>query len=358
MVEEEAYNHLDFGRLIDNPGQAARDDVDGLQAFVSRYPYFRATHLLLAKATSGRSIHNSQLATAALYNGGALVHDIIYNPDQLRNFSFVSEKAQPEQLKTELAETDVIDEVYEEIAEVDIHSFQSAESDDIADSLPEGVSKADPMLENIVTSDFFAFQENFKPEPASAEAQPEAPEIEEYSIEAELEQDTVISKYDDDRLPYTFLWWLAKTRKEHEQIFQPYAAPRQDASGGAKATASAGPLQQQYVEHIFHLQGPMVDDDRPAPAAQRRHKGDEIIENFIKSEPQITPPRPEQINVENKAKKSAEDHNDLVSETLAKIYIEQMLYDKAIDTYQKLSLMFPEKSRYFADLIQSIEKKI
>ena len=35
-----------------------------------------------------------------------------------------------------------------------------------------------------------------------------------------------------------------------------------------------------------------------------------------------------------------------------------MLYDKAIETYEKLSLKFPEKSRYFADLIQSIEKKI
>ena len=71
----------------------------------------------------------------------------------------------------------------------------------------------------------------------------------------------------------------------------------------------------------------------------------------------LKPPKPEQIDNENKAKKSAEDHYDLVSETLAKIYIEQMLYHKAIDTYKKLSLKYPEKSGYFADLIQSIEKK-
>ncbi|TDQ09259.1 hypothetical protein [Pedobacter metabolipauper] len=161
----------------------------------------------------------------------------------------------------------------------------------------------------------------------------------------------VVSKYDDDKLPYTFLWWLAKTRKEYQQIFQPYASPKR---------GRPNELQQQYVEHIFHLQSPFSDEDaeyRPSVNGPK-NKGIEIIESFIKNEPQISPPNPEQINNENKAKKSAEDHNDLVSETLAKIYIEQMLYDKAIDTYEKLSLKFPEKSRYFADLIQSIEKKI
>ena len=62
--------------------------------------------------------------------------------------------------------------------------------------------------------------------------------------------------------------------------------------------------------------------------------------------------------MENKARKSAEDPNDLVSETLAAIYTEQMLFHKAIDTYKKLSLKFPEKRTYFADQISELEKKI
>ncbi|SEA22097.1 hypothetical protein [Pedobacter hartonius] len=213
----------------------------------------------------------------------------------------------------------------------------------------------DLVFESIVSTDFFAFENNFttgeRVEEEKTAVSPPFIEEHDEAAAAESEQSRV-SNYHDDKLPYTFLWWLAKTRKEHQSTFQPYAVPKK---GGSQE------LQQQYVEHIFHMQSHLTGNEALLDIKKEEKpvsKDFQIIDSFIKNDPQIHPPNAEQIDNENKAKKSAEDQNDLVSETLANIYIEQMLYDKAIDTYEKLSLKFPEKSRYFADLIQSIEKKI
>lgn len=274
------------------------------------------------------------------------------------------------------ASADNEESTFEEISEVNIHDYEVSSAEKTgAGNAPVIETLEDNFVENIAATDFFTFEEKFIAED-KASAEYSGPTTEQANSKPEpqfggqglslsraaswipdagssqTEKDTnEITNYDDDSLPYTFLWWLAKTRKEHSTIFQPYATPKKQTQNE---------LHQQYVEHIFHIQSPFNAEEilNNVPEHQADPKDAKIIDEFIKKDPQITPPRPEQIDNENKAKRSAEDHNDLVSETLAKIYIEQMLYHKAIDTYEKLSLKFPEKSRYFADLIQSIKKKI
>jgi len=229
--------------------------------------------------------------------------------------------------------------------------------EDTATDAQKNTLENDFVFESIVSTDFFAFEDNFSVVEEVQEEKPEvvaAPPVIEEHNEAAAEEvaNGRVSNYNDDKLPYTFLWWLAKTRKEHQESFQPYVTVKK---------AGGNELQQQYVEHIFHLQSHLTGSEElldTAESPKPLSRDSQIIDSFIKNDPQIHPPNAEQIDNENKAKRSAEDQNDLVSETLAGIYIEQMLYDKAIDTYEKLSLKFPEKSRYFADLIQSIEKKI
>ena len=46
----------------------------------------------------------------------------------------------------------------------------------------------------------------------------------------------------------------------------------------------------------------------------------------------------------------------LMTETLARIYVEQKNYKKAIQSYKILSLKYPEKSGFFADQIKAIKK--
>jgi hypothetical protein len=335
-VQPEIDSNKYLSSLISNPDLVSAEDFPLLKDSVQKYPYFSALHLLLAKASIGSPAEPQILATTALYTNGKLLHQFIS----------VTEKAS-EPSEIPLAVGPIEDEeIFEEIGELDYHKFTDLPTESTAPLTDEVKVKAAPqietledefVLENIAATDFFAFQENFSSDQVK---------VAEPSIST-----SEVTNYDDDTLPYTFLWWLAKTRKEHQSIFQPYVS---------RKSGNQNELQQQYVEHIFHIQSPFNAEEilNSLPEVKGDPKDLAIIDQFIKNAPHITAPRPEQIDNENKAKKSAEDHNDLVSETLAKIYIEQMLYHKAIETYEKLILKFPEKSRYFADLIQSIEKKI
>lgn len=171
--------------------------------------------------------------------------------------------------------------------------------------------------------------------------------------------DQELSAYHDDKMPYSFLWWLQKTRMEHSSTYQPYASFKLDTNQPIKIS-SVDQLSSQIIENIFHLQSPLeqVENAPRTVPFQVKRKEDSILEKFMKEEPQIRPPDLQKLDTENKARKSAEDPNDLVSETLAQIYADQMLYEKAISTYKKLSLKVPEKSPYFADRILELEKKV
>ena len=335
--------------LLAQPGKVGAAHVSMLKEMAEQFPYAQPIHLLLAKAES------SLIPKAALYAQGNVLFHIL---------NIVPEVAALEDAQMEEAVSD--EEEVARGAEFLQEAAPKTKTEPAAVETPSHLPGADQLfdltadennfIESVAAVDFFAFEQKL-----STDVVPEAPHIE--TVVPDEPEIHRVSKYDDDQLPYTFLWWLAKTRKEHEQIFQPYAQPRPNLAKRQQEVSEqqdSAAFQQQYVEHIFHIQTPFEVADHlaeyPAPEVKDA-KGAEIIEKFLKEDPTIKPPKPEQIDTENKAKKSAEDHYDLVSETLAKIYIEQMLYHKAIDTYKKLSLKYPEKSGYFADLIQSIEKK-
>jgi hypothetical protein len=83
---------------------------------------------------------------------------------------------------------------------------------------------------------------------------------------------------------------------------------------------------------------------------------EQLIERFIQEEPRIKPTKTSFYNPVNMAKKSVQESDDFVTETLARIYAKQGNYPKAIRTYQKLSLKYPEKSTYFAALIEELKR--
>jgi len=80
-----------------------------------------------------------------------------------------------------------------------------------------------------------------------------------------------------------------------------------------------------------------------------------IIDKFISDNPKIKPisntaPKPKLVNNDDTISDS------LMTETLARIYLEQKNYHKAIQSYKILSLKYPEKSSFFADQIKLVEE--
>jgi tetratricopeptide (TPR) repeat protein len=85
----------------------------------------------------------------------------------------------------------------------------------------------------------------------------------------------------------------------------------------------------------------------------------DLIDKFIIANPRIEPNR-ERTNlpVEDISRPFVEAEGGFVTETLARIYINQGYYSKAVDIYEKLSLKFPEKSSYFASQIEKVKEYI
>jgi hypothetical protein len=81
----------------------------------------------------------------------------------------------------------------------------------------------------------------------------------------------------------------------------------------------------------------------------------DTIDKFISKKPKI--------RVEANQKELIDDRSDEIinqdgymTETLAKLYLNQKNYEKAIQSYKILILKFPEKNSYFADQIKKIKK--
>lgn len=101
-------------------------------------------------------------------------------------------------------------------------------------------------------------------------------------------------------------------------------------------------------------------EDKPSQIEKKttgKNEQTKIIEQFIQQAPRITPMKAYN-NPVNMAKKSVQETNELVTETLAAIYAQQGNLEKAISFYEKLSLKIPEKSAYFAALIKDLKNKL
>ncbi len=97
------------------------------------------------------------------------------------------------------------------------------------------------------------------------------------------------------------------------------------------------------------------DVEFPLEKEVLKKKKFELIDRFIENNPKIIPAKDKMSKIDIKESVKL-DKNELMTETLAKVYLEQKKYKKAIQAYKILSLKYPEKSGFFADRIRAAEK--
>jgi tetratricopeptide (TPR) repeat protein len=95
-------------------------------------------------------------------------------------------------------------------------------------------------------------------------------------------------------------------------------------------------------------------EEKSTPIDPEKQKKLALIDKFIETNPKI-PPIKKDAETNFKLESSSENSSYLMTETLARVYLEQNKYDKAIQAYEILILKYPEKSSFFANRISDIK---
>jgi hypothetical protein len=114
------------------------------------------------------------------------------------------------------------------------------------------------------------------------------------------------------------------------------------------------------VDYVAYLLETETEQDSTEDVPQLI--GQNLIDTFINNDkgkivlsetPQFTP------EVDNESKEEGKDPEEgYFTETLARIYIKQGRYSKALEIIRRLSLQYPKKNAYFADQIRFLETLI
>jgi hypothetical protein len=126
-----------------------------------------------------------------------------------------------------------------------------------------------------------------------------------------------------------------------------------------KRTPTPADAAVDYVSYLLEIES---EEEKKKAQGAPLLKGQDLIDNFInngngkiqlKEEPEYTP-----VIEEYSQESEKEGDEGYFTETLAKIYIKQGRYAKALEIIQRLYLNYPKKNAYFADQIRFLEKLI
>ncbi|SDE37100.1 hypothetical protein SAMN05421855_101303 [Ulvibacter litoralis] len=302
-----------------------------LDTVIENYPYFQSARALQLKGLKNQSsfLYNDALKTTAAYTTD---RDILF--EYITSEKFIQNDISKAIVQHDISFNDieVISENVSESISIEIDNQLKAELKKAEAVLnPDLFERKTAVKASEVTEDTQNPAEatekaQITPETTSESEAPSAAEI------LELDKPLEFTKADT----HSFSEWLQLTR--------------------TKPIIREKPSEEKSETPKVEVEKTEVQDEK-----ERKF---ELIEKFIQEKPKL---KPKAISG-NSAKEKKENINlaspytqapdALMTETLAKVYLQQKNYTKAIQAYKILILKYPEKSGFFADQIRAVKKLI
>jgi len=311
-----------FIELIDNPSKLAETHISSIEKILSDYPFFQSAHLLYAKALQNSkhiNYHNALKRTAVIAGNRAVLYRLInQNPVQKITPQVVEEEIKIIVEKQEIKPEKLLEIVAEEKTEKAVSSPVNVVYTIVNNEEPIANVEIEKPSENEQTQ---TLNEIILNPIVEAYIETEILKINEKESEIKIEE------------PQSFTEWLKQLPTISKQL----------------SVSDQKKPESIKKEVVIKVQNP-------------KHKTEkqEFLDKLLSEELRISKPQADKTfyAATQKTRSSVLEDENLVTETLAKIYVLQGNHGKAIRAYEILSLKFPEKSAYFASLIKEIKNNI
>lgn len=328
-----------FINILKNPHQIELSSINELELLVKEYPFFSTAYLLYLKGLQKNQLINysKQLRkTAIVANSRSVLYELLHksqlNEAPESQIEDLANSSNTHQLKPEINSVTVTNNdvkviYYNSVA----NDIKTIEHKATIEETPDRELDIVKSIENETESSSQDFDINKLNE--SIEQEISKGIIQSY-VEVDIIKTPELNK-EEKTEPVSFTDWL-KTIQKEAHTFQIQTKP--------EITNAIDEVKNHQKNKENALKNTVFEEKK------------QLIDKIIESDPgRIKLGTNKFFTPASEAKQSLLENEHLVTETLAKIYALQGNISKAIRAYEILSLKFPQKSVYFASLIEKLK---
>ncbi|WP_108805054.1 hypothetical protein [Aquimarina sp. Aq107] len=307
-------NTKELTYLFQNPLSIKKEQTENLEKIVQEFPYFQSVRSLLLKGLKEDENfrYNQELKTTAAHT-----------TDRGVLFDFITSELFNSNIKT----LDTEKKINSDIDVIDAQEVKVLERISIDDAVSMNMEEA----EDVLDPSLFSHKDEDIPNNITI-----AETIIEQSEKNNIPEDTII----------------AKDAEKELEIDKPFDFDKKEAHSFAEwlKLSSIQPIDRE-TEVKNQTEDKEGKVEKPS---DQEHKFN-LIDEFIANNPKIKPAE-KNAPSRNLANEHTVAPDELMTETLARVYLAQKKYKKAIQAYKILILKNPEKSGFFADQIRAVKK--